>query len=377
MQKTDRSVRSLRLLGGASTSRVLNLLAIGQAHGHEPGYSQSPLFNSPALNSSIVVKHRVRSDESYLFQGTRTTATKIILPFERGDLGLGGQSFFVNQRGFRELVLQAGNYSGKAAERDFTVLRLISTTPSLDPFLLREHLRSHDIHVDESYFQISEGDRRRMYEYTAQNIQALIELASGGGGHGSEEATSRLVSALLSNQVDEKLEPLRVTLGLAGEQFREGVFSWRGFLYYKWTMDNFWPGIAGVLKELRAATPGGPLAEGSREWIAASKRRIIEAVRNAGIEISRTLKIYDTAYGRLVEAHEPQAFRDFLLSAPRLFLQLGERLGAISHISSFWRYRFPNGPASRVDAEELVAMFQDFEASLGLQPELIQSTRVA
>ena len=47
----------------------------------------------------------------------------------------------------------------------------------------------------------------------------------------------------------------------------------------------------------------------------------------------------------LVEKQTPKTFRDFLLSAPHMFLELGEKLGAISHIVSFWRYRFPTGHA--------------------------------
>ena len=55
-----------------------------------------------------------------------------------------------------------------------------------------------------------------------------------------------------------------------------------------------------------------------------------------------TLEIYDT---RLVVAltqnSDPTAFRDFLLKAPAMFNELGERLGGIEHILSFWRFRFP------------------------------------
>ncbi len=45
----------------------------------------------------------------------------------------------------------------------------------------------------------------------------------------------------------------------------------------------------------------------------------------------------------LVANQTPKTFRDFLLSAPYMFLELGEKMGAISHIVSFWRYRFPPG----------------------------------
>jgi len=39
---------------------------------------------------------------------------------------------------------------------------------------------------------------------------------------------------------------------------------------------------------------------------------------------------------------------------------MGEKMGAISHIVGFWRYRFPAGKPAKVDAEELSTIFQDF-----------------
>ena len=48
-----------------------------------------------------------------------------------------------------------------------------------------------------------------------------------------------------------------------------------------------------------------------------------------------------------------------------MFLELGEKLGAISHIVSFWRYRFPPGSPPHIDAEELTAIFQDFSSGFG------------
>ena len=63
----DRSVRYLNALGNASTSRVLNLMPIAKQHGHEDDFKSRPLFQSPVMNSAILLKHRVRADESYLF----------------------------------------------------------------------------------------------------------------------------------------------------------------------------------------------------------------------------------------------------------------------------------------------------------------------
>jgi hypothetical protein len=82
--------------------------------------------------------------------------------------------------------------------------------------------------------------------------------------------------------------------------------------------------------------------------------------------ILRTLRIYDDAFDALVDNGRPQAFRDFLLRAPELFLSLGERVGVISHISSFWRYRFPEGETLTAHIDEAVDIFMDFETGLSV-----------
>jgi hypothetical protein len=58
------------------------------------------------------------------------------------------------------------------------------------------------------------------------------------------------------------------------------------------------------------------------------------------------------------------AFRDFLLKSPEMFLSLGERTGMVSHIASFWRYRFPKGRGLRIELDELFDILQDFHHGL-------------
>ena len=94
------------------------------------------------------------------------------------------------------------------------MLRLLNTLPSLDPFLLREQLRNNEIEVAPCYFEISAGDQQRMHDFVSGELSRLIQLASGTSN--ADASTSRMVTALLSNKVDEKLEPLRMTLGLTG-----------------------------------------------------------------------------------------------------------------------------------------------------------------
>jgi hypothetical protein len=356
----DRTVRFLDALGGASTSRVLNLHRIAADHAGNPEHGEKPLFLSPGINRAFLLKHRTRSDDAYLFNAQRSVVTKIILPFDAGDLRAGGRALFVDQRGWIEALRMAGNYKAETLERDLTVLRLLDAVPSLDPFLLREHLRNHGIEVSSCYFAISEGDQERMHRFVTQEMSRLVNMAGG-----NDTASRRLVTALLSNDVSEKLEPLRLTLNLNGDDFREGVFSWRGFLYYKWSMGKFWPDIMGVLREINAVQPVGAMTPDQKVFLANARRSIIQQVRDNGNHVNKALSVYDASFADLVKHQAPKTFRDFLMAAPYMFLELGEKLGAISHIVSFWRYRFPSGVYASIDPEELAAIFQDFSTGFG------------
>src|SRR5580692_9391567 len=133
----DRSVRSLRKLQRTgSTSRVLNLLAITERMEASGGEPEAPFFASPMLARSLIIKHRLRPDENFLFDETRINATKVIIPFERQDLGLGAQSVFVGQRGWVDQLRMACD-GAAGFSNDVILLQVLDELPSLDPFLLR------------------------------------------------------------------------------------------------------------------------------------------------------------------------------------------------------------------------------------------------
>lgn len=366
---SDRSIRNLKGISDASTNRVLNLAAITKARSElEAKENPQPFFESPVINSSIILKHRLRADETYLFPHYRPTATKIIVPFDINDLNVGGRSLFVGQRGFVEALRDIGNYGDKFnLKRDLEVFRLLDAIPSLDPFLLREYLRSNDIKIDDFYFEISDADQARMYAFASIEVRRLIRLATREQKRSNDASISKLVGALLTSEIDETLDPLQHTLRLAGDEFREGIFSWRGFLYYKWCMHDFWPEVVSVLREIKAMRPSGAADQEQLQFLTAAKKSIADAVRASTEEVRRVLKIYDDAYEDLIERSDPRSFRQFLLGAPALFLELGEKMGAMSHISSFWRYRFPRGSMKTANVDELITILQDFSAGFDLQ----------
>jgi hypothetical protein len=205
-----------------------------------------------------------------------------------------------------------------------------------------------------------------MQRFVSGEISKLVDLAYGGGKGGSPNANiSKLVSLLLSGQDDTRLEPLRLTLGLEGENFREGIFSWKGFLYYKWVLNSLWPELREVLAELSEIKVVGPRDFEMMNQVKEVGGRVNQAILGQVRKVRTTLQVYDDAFAELTQAGNPMAFRNFLLKSPEMFITLGERTGMVSHIASFWRYRFPKGRPLKVELDELFDILQDFHQGLG------------
>ncbi len=346
-----------------STARVLNLTAVYHRNLENAEYLEHPLFRNKRLNTSIIVKHSLRVFERSAFAHPPVTATKIILPFAISDLKVGGSSFFYNQIDFKKTMKESlGGYNDPLDfDADMSLLAAIDGLPSFDPFLMRERLRQSGFDAARCYFEVSEGDVSRMREFVRKEVGRLVELAFAGGS-GSNELSAKLADKLMTDETATSLDPLRATLRLSGDEYREGVFAWKGFLYYKWMFAD----VQGRLDSLSRQIMSSRILSATKadlEYMGSARQRIIEFLGVASAHVQKALREYDVAFGRLADGR-PTAFRDFLLTAPGMFIYIGEAIGVIQHIESFWRFRYPRTPAA-IEADEAYEVFQDFEATLG------------
>jgi hypothetical protein len=362
MQIKDRSVRRLTSLQqSASTARVLNLNLT--AAGGDPELQRAPFFKHPVLNRAIIVKHRLRPNEYEVFDTPRPNATKVMLPIDQRDLKLGAQFFFVGQRDFDAVTDQVFGGALRPGEPDRQILDLIDMLPSLDPFLLREHLKRHGFEPARAYFNISEADTQRMFEFVQGEIGQLVAM-SLKTDYGAQAQTAKLVGKLLSNTPDADLGPLRATLRLSDQEYLDGIFSWRGFLYYKWMMNDLMKQVGQVILDVDQLVPRGPRDPEVSAYLGPAKARIQKSIQRCCDGVARMLGSYDGAYGQLTQQSNPAAFRSFLLVAPSMFTKLGEQLGAVQHIVSFWGYRFSRTGPKMITPEELMDIYLDFEDSM-------------
>jgi hypothetical protein len=362
---SDRTVRSLsHLQENASTARTLNLVAVWKRHAEDEEYKASPFFKSPVLNRSIIVKHRLRHHERDALYDGRSSATKVILPIDPTDLKMGARSFFIGQRGYEDMLEELSVAIGEPDSHDDKLLQMLDELPSLDPFLMRERLKKGGFTPARCYFDLTDADTARMFHFVRQEVMPLIGISFDDMDARLNEKTAKLANKILANASDAELEPLRQGMGMGRAEFEEGVFCWKGFIYYKWTLTDLLPKVRPVAAEIASVKPVGPLTDEERTYIVSARVNLSKAIARACETVRATLKVYDDAYADLTRNGQPQSFKGFLLKAPSLFYELGERLGAVHHIVSFWRFRFPTGSRPRISGEELVDLLADFESSL-------------
>jgi hypothetical protein len=189
---------------------------------------------------------------------------------------------------------------------------------------------------------------------------------TGGGDEATAVVNSadRLAEKLLSSSPDRSFEPLKKLLRLSEKEYQDGIFCWRGLLYYKWVLHDTYPRLGSVLKEIKAIAPLGKCDAASDAYIAEAKLRIEGAIRTSLERIRNVIRRYDEAYGVLVNEGQSSAFRQFLISAPDIFIDIGEEIGAIQHVVSYWTYWSKSSNLSKVQASELTDIFIDFEEGL-------------
>jgi hypothetical protein len=360
----DRTYRSLRgLEKTASTSRVLNLAALAARNAGNPDHEKKPFFAAQSLNGAVIVRHRLRESEREAFDRVRYTATKLIIPFERSDLGLGGRSLFVSETAWLDVFEELrGDFPD--FPRDVAILEALDELPSLDPFLLREHMKRRGFDISPTHFDISAPDLAKMQRFVGSEIAKLIELAYRDTA-GQENNITRLVEALLSARTDERLEPLRLTLRLEREHYKEGIFAWKGFLYYKWVLNTLWANLRDVFAELGRVKVVGPVDSETAHELEQLKNRLRQKMERQVKSVMNHLNIYDEVFNQLTVEGNALAFRDFLLKSPEMFLSLGDGCGLVSHIATYWRYQFPRGRPLAANVLQLMDILQDFELSLG------------
>lgn len=367
MSKNDYGKLSLLKRGG-STSRVIDLVSTREKFSETPGWNDHPMFTMPRLNRSFVVKHTLRAWEIEDMGGERTSATKLIIPISDADLDMGGHSIFVESRGFEaRLADHLGVSPGNTGfRRDVERLRALAAMPSFDPYLLLEYFRRAGQRIDPCYFQIADDELARISEYTAGQIDALVRKAVGSGGDsGTLEHSKRLAKVLFEDENSDQLRVLREALRMSEDEYRDGVFGWKGTLYYSWRARDCYAELVAFMTEINRLRVTG-LSGDDRAELRALTASILDYSLNRWKRLKARLSVYDAEFERFVSRGDPAALKAFMTRAPTLFVEMGEDIGRLQHVSSYWKFWTGSRRGKPMTGMEAFDLLADFEAALQL-----------
>ncbi len=351
---------------GGSTSRVIDLVSIKERFGETPGWVSDPMFRMARLNKSFVVKHTLRAWEREQLEQDLTSATKVIIPISDLNLDLGGHSIFVEDRQFvRKLAAHLGvTVDHPDFKADIARLQALAGMPSFDPYLLHEFFRRAGEKIDPCYFVISDDELQRITEYVAAQIDMLVRKAVGGDGDMATLAQSKkLAKVLFEDEDSPQLTVIREALRMSPQEYRDGVFGWKGTLYYSWRSADCYAELVEFLKALRGLKVIGLMGEDRTEM-----RSIMASIGQLAMgrwnRLKGRLDAYHNEFNTFVQRGDPAALKSFMTRAPELFVEMGEDLGRLQHVSAYWKFWTHGRRGQSMTAQEAFDLLPDFEAAL-------------
>ncbi|MHA6289306.1 hypothetical protein [Maricaulis sp. CAU 1757] len=367
----------MRLVKGGATPRILDLHSIHvRAHRYLEHASQ-PMFWSSRLNQSFLIKHTVRPQERSYLETENAVVTKIIIPISATDLSAGGHSFIVEQCGFatrlRDFLGSAR--TGPPDYDDLDRLRELAAIPSFDPFLLAERFRRHKHPVSMLYFDINPGETERMEAFVGDQIGAVVKLALNCQDDTTISIRARkLAREILSGEDSERMNLLRIALQMTEDEFQDGLYGWKGVLYYKWKVDALRADLENFIYdmrnlEVRSVTPGELV------HLNEMRRAIFKETRRRWQSLCGLLGRYDSEFEAFASGRDLLAIQRFLLQAPDYFETLGADLSAVSHVTSYWSHASSEEEVVSLPRREAFEFFSSFLRSLARDGNLPKLSR--
>ena len=82
--------------------------------------------------------------------------------------------------------------------------------------------------------------------------------------------------------------------------------------------------------------------------------------------IAEMFRIYDEVFEALTAQRTPEPFRRFLIDGPRLFARLGERMGRLEQLTSYWGHQFPGLRTRQLRPEAIYDGLRNLLSALSL-----------
>ena len=343
-----------KLRNTRNSPRVLNLIALEQDLGgvedasfgrQRAKFSSStaePFFLNSGLSKAIFVKHNLRPQEYDLFDEPSAVETKLIVPFDKARLELGGRSFFLGERAAKETLRSMFRIDPDSRDpqtaRDMKTLRVLNKVPSFDAFILREALRIVGLNMDPRYFSASYLETKDAAEAIYSDMGSLVRAALGKAA--SAEELERFVEQIWNVENDGKqnlfFEALRIPRG----EWHEIVFAWKALLYYRQKTRRETDRLPQLARAIRTVRVTNNLNMCTPVELHELKQKL---VRNLHALQNRAQEDYERLSQALVSAlsnFEANKFQQWLRALSSNIVKLGTDVTTFDQAVSYYLHEF-------------------------------------
>lgn len=341
--------------GCSSTSMNLIRLRRNYQMGHR-------LFRNALFYRSIIFKYPAEGEP-----GGSGIGTGIFLPMDIENPLIGGQTIFLDRPQHRRAFMdQLESNRRGAAEMSFDVrlLNLLSSTPTVDPFVVKLLLSNNRIAVSPGALPIQPDEENATAAAISRKLGRVYRHAAVLCRKPDEAS---VVSAGTTEVKGRILRRLAESCGLAAPRSSDVVLSLEGLSYYEYLYGQTQNRLqaVGVWLNGPAAEPVDLAALPRAEQAGFRQRRT--TVTNKLVRTLRSVNEQFGAFNRAIEEFvdngSPEAFARFVMTNQPRFMRVGFEISAIVNFCAAVERRWATekGPV-RID---------DVSASLDLLSQIV------
>lgn len=346
------------------------------------------LFEKEALNNCVIFKYPnfdTASENLAAIPGLEDLTpgksvlpvrTGIFLPKDQTDPRLGGYGIFTDQPDFDELLKRHAGLDGKEEEesRDYQIIKILSQTPSLDPFIISESFGAFGLKVNPAYLTIADKDTANIRAIITAKVMPVVQRAFEMT---NDDAVSQKSRKFVDAIWDPTLSEARLFIqafGIKADDAPEVFGAWKGVAFFQ---NEFSQNRALVDKfekwlDSDRAKP--------KDWqsLTSDEKQQIEMFRSSLRQRVRTLRrnvddifiLYENSYLKFLDEDDPRYFRDFLFKANQYYWTLGACGGVLEQVVMTWRRYFSRADSTgRLTFDLLERLFKVCESILKSRAE--------
>lgn len=312
---------------------------------------EAPLFfqNKP-LNSIVLVKDAVPEGDRPA--GSPAVGTKLYFPFNENNIYEGGRTIFLHERGIDGAIKDycgEGGALDTALVEDMRKMRLMDRLPSLDPFLLKDAFRREKIVIDDGYFEVTDEAWGEIESFMLQRFEPLI-AAAFPDAQSSNLKARQLIDKIWEAKDIEALLPLIDAFRLPRERALDIFSSWKGIVYYSFQYSCEQTRFANLVRWVaeNEAPPAGVTSVEVKE-LQNTLKFVKEQLRAEWQKTDDIVKAYQSSYDKMFKEKVGSTdFLNFLKGSEKIYWDIGNSLGKITHATYCWGVMTSRYPEQKV-----------------------------